>query len=78
MKQTLKLDGTTYFIHILLYICIDDVLSININLRVPIDKIAEIFRIEEGSIEEPKIYLDANVKKWNLHDETDYHQSVTQ
>ena len=67
MKPMMRKDGSKYYAYLIVYV--DDVLSIDVNPREPIDKIGSIFRMKEGSIEEPKTYLGANIRKWNIIDE---------
>ena len=67
MKPMIREDGSKYYAYLIVYV--DDVLSIDVNPKEPIDKIGSIFRMKEGSIEEPKTYLGANIRKWNIIDE---------
>ena len=44
---------------------LDDLLSIDEKPEAAINHIGETFRIKEGSIGFPKMYLGANVREWN-------------
>ena len=42
----------------------DNVLCIGVNPKVVINYIASVYRVKDGSIEEPLRYLDMNSRKW--------------
>ena len=67
MKQATKPDGTKYWSYIIVYV--DNVLCIDHDPKSMMKMISEIYRMKEGSIETPKVYLGANIKQWNLQDE---------
>ena len=67
MKAKVKKNGEKYYSYIIVYV--DDVLCIDETPKQIISHIADLFRIKEGSDEVPKIYLGANIRKWNVTDE---------
>ena len=67
MKQATKPDGTKYWSYIIVYV--DDVLCIDHDPKLMMNKISNIYRMKEGSVETPKVYLGANIKQWKLQDE---------
>ena len=66
MKSKTKKNGEKYYSYLIVYV--DDVLCIDEAPKQIINHIGELFRIKEGSDEEPKIYLGANIRKWNVTD----------
>ena len=66
MKEATKPDGTKYWAYIIVYV--DDVLVINHNAKATMNLISNIYRMKDGSIETPKVYLGANIKEWNIQD----------
>ena len=60
-------DGSTYYAYLIIYV--DDVLAIEESPRMTIDRMGRLLRIKEGSIEEPKHYLGANIRKWTSNEE---------
>ena len=46
-----------------------NILCIDEKPKEIMDRIGEIFHIKDGSINTPKKYLGANIKKWKLQDE---------
>ena len=67
MKPKTKNDGTTYYLHIVVYV--DNILCIEENPKETMSRIGEIYRMKEDSVGPPRIYLGANIKKWNLQSE---------
>jgi len=66
MKEATKPDGTKYWAYIIVYV--DDVLCVNHDTKSTMDLISNLYRMKEGSIETPKVYLGANIKEWKLQD----------
>ena len=60
-KPKVKPDDFKYYACLIVYV--DDVLSIDLKPEDAIDKISNIFRIKEGSVKSPDMYLDMGVKK---------------
>ena len=54
-------DGREYYSYMVLYV--DDIPSIHENPKIILDKLGTMFRLKNG-IEEPKLYLGADLKKW--------------
>ena len=46
----------------------DDVLSIDLKPEDAIDKISNVFRIKDGSVKSPDMYLGMDVKKRTIQD----------
>ena len=67
MKEATRPDGTKYWSYIIVYV--DDILCINHNPTATMDLISGIYRMKQGSIEKPKVYLGANIREWKLQDE---------
>jgi len=64
MKANIRPDGSKYYAYLIVYV--DAVLSIDINPNETFKGISNYFRIKEGSIGSPKIYLGANILKRNI------------
>ena len=62
MKERTRKDGSKYYLYLIIYV--DDVLCIDEDPKTIIDHIASVYRVKDGSIEEPKRYLGMNVRKW--------------
>ena len=62
MKERTRKDGSKYYSYLIIYV--DDVLCIDEDPKTIIDHIASVYRVKDGSIEEPKRYLGMNVRKW--------------
>ena len=56
-KAGVKPNGEEYFSYLLVYV--DDLLCIDCNPRQYMDQIEKSFKIKEGSIEQPRVYLGA-------------------
>jgi len=63
IKERTRKDGSKYYSCLIIYV--DDVLCIDKNPKVIIDHIATVYRVKDGSVEEPSKYLGMNIKKWN-------------
>ena len=61
MKAKVKKNGDKYYRYLIIYM--DDVLCIDEVPKQIISHIGKLFRIKDGSNEEPKIYLGANIRK---------------
>ena len=61
IKETTRKDGSKYYSYLLIYV--DDVLCIDENSKEVIDHIASVYRVKDGSIEEPSRYLGMNIRK---------------
>ena len=62
IKARQRKDGSKYYSYLIIYV--DDVLCIDEEPHKIIDQIGSVYRVKEGSIEEPKSYLGMNVRKW--------------
>ena len=62
MKRKIKSNGEAYYSYLIVYV--DDLLSIDIDPDITIRQIGETFRIKEGSVGFPNMYLGANIRKW--------------
>jgi hypothetical protein len=61
MKAETKPDGTKYYSYLIVYV--DDILSIHAKPKIIMDKVGSLFRLKD-TVEEPKIYLGADVRRW--------------
>ena len=62
-KERSRKDDTKYYSYLVIYV--DDVLCTDKNPKIIIDHIASVYRVKNGSIDEPSRYLGMNVRKWN-------------
>ena len=62
MKQKVRSNGEEYYAYLIVYV--DDLLSIDDNPENAINHIGQMFRIKEGSVGFPDMYLGANIRKW--------------
>ena len=62
MKRKRKKSGEEYYSYLIVYV--DDLLSIDLKPEDAINQIGETFRIKEGSVGFPKMYLGANIRQW--------------
>ena len=67
MKESIKPNGEKYWSYIIVYV--DDILCIHHDPRIPMKQISNIYRMKDGSISTPKVYLGANIKEWSSQDE---------
>ena len=67
LKPETKPDGTKYYSYLIVYV--DDILCIHEHPKKTMDKIGTLFNLKD-TVEEPKIYLGADVRKWE-HQKTD-------
>ena len=65
-KPMVKADGTTYYAYLVMYV--DDVLCIEENPKVTIDKIEGLFRLKDG-VESPSRYLGTDTKRWKVNED---------
>ena len=61
-KLRKKEDGTKYYAYLIIYV--DDILCINFEPEITMSMIGEISRIKPGSVTAPKMYLGADIQKW--------------
>ena len=64
MKPKVKPSGEQYYSYLIIYV--DDILCIDIDPKKTMDKLSAIYRMKEGSVETPTMYLGANVKQWTV------------
>ena len=67
-KGKVKDDGAKYYAYLVVYV--DDILSVDFQPKAAIDQLGAYFRIKEGSVSFPNMYLGANVRKWKVQDES--------
>ena len=67
MKKKVKADGKKYYSYLVVYV--DDILSIDTNPKEAIDRIGQYFKVKDNSVEFPKMYLGANVRRWIVQDD---------
>ena len=61
-KMKTKEDGTSYYSYLVVYV--DDILSVDINPKFALDVIDSNFKLKKGSVDFPKHYLGADIRKW--------------
>ena len=64
IKTEKKPDGAEYIAYVLVYV--DEVLHLHHNPDTFMDHLAEVYRLKDGSVGEPKRYLGANIEKVQL------------
>ena len=62
MKRKTRKNGEQYYAYLIVYV--DDLLSIDDNPEEAIYHVGQMFRIKEGSVGFPDMYLGANIKQW--------------
>ena len=66
LKAETKPDGTEYYAYVLVYF--NDVLHLHHDPDTFMNRLAELYRLKDGSVGEPDIYLRANIEKVQLDD----------
>ena len=66
MKRKTRKNGEKYYAYLIVYV--DDLLSIDEDPEAAINHIGQMFRIKEGSVGFPKMYLGANIREWESQD----------
>jgi hypothetical protein len=61
-----KPDGSKYYGYVLCYV--DDCLAIEMDPQKTIDMLRRTYKLKEGSVKEPDLYLGSNVKKLHVSD----------
>jgi hypothetical protein len=69
MSPDTKTDGTEYYRYVICYV--DDVAAMMEDPKEFLDALSRCFTLKEGSVQEPELYLGANVKKWYIADSDD-------
>ena len=59
-KAKTKPDGRIYYAYLSIYV--DDVISMDWNAKMNIDKIGKVFKIKDGSSGPLELYLGANIQ----------------
>jgi hypothetical protein len=67
MKTAVKENGDTYYQYMLAYV--DDILCCGENPQVQMDMISGKFTLKDGTVEEPKLYLGADIEKFYIDGE---------
>ena len=62
LKPKTRKDGLKYYSYLVVYV--DDILSIDENPEVAIETLGSHFRIKEGSVSKPKVYLGSTIRNW--------------
>ncbi len=60
-KPCTKSDGTKYYAYLMVYT--DDILIIDVDPKVHMDKLQSVYTLKKGSIGPPSVYLGANIQK---------------
>ena len=61
MRPAVKLDGTKYYEYMLAHV--DDLCGMSIDTKSMFDAIGQLFRLKEGTVKEPDLYLGADIEK---------------
>ena len=69
MKADTKTDGTEYYHYVICYV--DDLAATMENPKAFMDELSLRFTLKEGSVEEPTLYLGADVVKWYIAESED-------
>ena len=64
MKQYVRTSGINLYAYILIYV--DDILCVHEDPEKEINKLGTYYRLKEGSVKEPDIFLGANFKQWEV------------
>ena len=66
LKAEKKPDGTEYYAYVLVYVC--DVLHLYHDPDTFMNRLAEVYRLNDGSVGEPDRYIGATIEKVQLDD----------
>jgi Reverse transcriptase (RNA-dependent DNA polymerase) len=69
MKPNTKLNGVEYYHYVKCYV--DDVAATMEEPKDFVDELTKRFTLKEGSVQEPTLYLGANVIKWYIAESDD-------
>ena len=61
MRPAVKPDGTKYYEYMLAHV--DDLCGMSIDTKSMFDAIGQLFRLKEGTVKEPDLYLGADIEK---------------
>lgn len=64
MRRAVKPDGTPYYEYMCTYV--DDILCSSVAPRIILTQLEKSFKLKDGSVEEPKLYLGADIMKWRI------------
>ena len=66
MRKATKPDKSKYYEYILAYV--DDIIGCSHNIKAVFEDIGSRFKFKEGSVQEPELYLGADIQKWYIDD----------
>ena len=66
LKAETKPDVTEYYAYVLVYV--DDVLHLHHDPDTFMNRLAEVYRLEDGSVGEPDRYIGANIEMVQVYD----------
>ena len=66
LKAKTKPDGTEYYAYVLVYV--DDVIHLHNDPGIFMNRLEEVYRLNDVSVGEPNIYIGANIEKVQLDD----------
>lgn len=69
MRPAVNPDGGKYYEYVLCYI--DDILGSGEDPKKIMDRIGEVYKLKNGSVKEPDLYLGSDVKKWFIQGSED-------
>ena len=64
IKDNIKPNGEKYWYYTIVYV--DDILCIHHDPKISMKQISNIYRMKDGSISTPKVYLGIHIKEWSL------------
>lgn len=68
-RKSKQHDGSYYYEYLCSYV--DDVLAQLDRVKEVMDELRGMFTLKDGSVEEPTLYLEADIKKWRIDDVED-------
>ena len=72
-KVKTRENGKTYYSYLIVYV--DDVVCCDVDPGPTMSQINSDFRLKNDKIEEPKMYLGTDVKRWDFTDDNGYNNS---
>jgi hypothetical protein len=64
LKAATKVNGEKYYSYVLAYV--DDILCLDTNPRQVMDALSKVYKLKDGSVKAPDVYLGAEVKQFKI------------
>ncbi|KAI2501848.1 Reverse transcriptase (RNA-dependent DNA polymerase) [Fragilaria crotonensis] len=64
MKAAMTADGTKFYSYVLAYVA--DILCLDTNLKNVMDALSKVYKLNDGSVKAPDVYLGAEVKQFKI------------